>query len=60
MTETHSCWYRSLFMVSPVSLIATALILAGALLGIAALYEMAGDTEPDGQQLESIGKRRRF
>ena len=46
-------------MVSPVSLIATALVLAGALLGIAALYELAGDAEPDGQQLESIGKRRK-
>ena len=45
-------------MVSPVSLIATALVLAGALLGIAAPYEMAGDAEPDGQHLESIGKRR--
>ena len=46
-------------MVSLMSLIATALVLAGAFLGIAALYELAGDAEPDGQQLESIGKRRR-
>ena len=41
------------------SLIATALVLTGAFLGIAALYELAGDAEPNGQQLESIGKRRR-
>jgi hypothetical protein len=41
------------------SLIATALVLAGAFLGIAALYELAGDVEPDGQHLESIGKRRK-
>ena len=46
-------------MVSLMSLIATALVLAGALLGVAALYELAGDAEPDGQQLESIGKRRK-
>ena len=46
-------------MVSLMSLIATALLLTGALLGVAALYELAGDAEPDGQHLESIGKRRK-
>jgi hypothetical protein len=46
-------------MVSLMSLIATALVLTGAFLGIAALYELAGDAEPDGQQPESIGKRRK-
>jgi hypothetical protein len=35
------------------SLIATALVLAGALLGIAGLYEMAGDAEPDGTHPDS-------
>ena len=40
------------------SLIATALVLAGVLLGIAGLYEMAGDAEPDGTHREGLSVRR--
>ena len=40
------------------SLTATALILAGALLALKGLYLMAGDLEPDGTIRESIRHRR--
>ena len=45
-------------MVSLMSLIATALVLAGAFLGIRALYLLAPDAEPDGTSRESHLRRK--
>ena len=44
--------------MSLMSLTATALILAGALLALKGLYLMAGDLEPDGTVRESIRDRK--
>jgi hypothetical protein len=45
-------------MVSLMSLIATALVLAGAFLGIRALYLLVPDVEPDGTSRESHLRRK--
>lgn len=49
---------HAIHRVSPVSLIAVIIILAGAVLALKGLYLLAGDTEPDGTQRDSIRHRR--